>query len=191
MHNITVHCNARLVPLYLDPVLPQSNTLCYLQLISFFKGSTMPPELFACGRYLKHQPACFFINTCPISVTSICIILTADTRTVCTHTESCQMKTRSSLSRWVDSLTQASIIYLINITGFWNPIQTLVRCYFEICTYLDVTYFKTCCCLYLDMLVRPPLACSDMFNLTAWQCLWVGQSDRSSTLVQISTTQNI
>lgn len=33
------HCNARLVPFYLHTVLPQSNTLCPLQLISFFHGA--------------------------------------------------------------------------------------------------------------------------------------------------------
>ncbi len=43
------HCNARLVPLYLHTVLPQSNTLCPLQLISLFMGRPsfkMPPNLF-------------------------------------------------------------------------------------------------------------------------------------------------
>lgn len=37
------HCNTRLVPLYLHTVLPQSNTLCPLQLISF----KMFPKLFS------------------------------------------------------------------------------------------------------------------------------------------------
>lgn len=61
----TLHCGAWLVPLYFDTALPQSNTRCPLQLMSFFKKeppSKTPYKLFACGTYQKLQPTCFLCS---------------------------------------------------------------------------------------------------------------------------------
>ena len=90
---------------------------------------------------IKHnQPVfSFFDLQCHIPVTYICILLsllTTDTRTVCTHTESCQMRIRSSLSRWVDSFTKASIILyqnLLNYDGY--RLISINSIYMDVCLY--------------------------------------------------------